>query len=160
MSYRDITFVFDDSLILNDVRLTREGGVEQVVTDTASQFKYGVRSKVETGLPLADDAQVLDLAQRDIDRYHEPELRIEGLIDDAMQHQFWDRVLDREMGDLVTVSETQTDISQISALEGINHDFDQDTWVVSFRVSPTIVENYARLDDPAFRLDDNFILGR
>jgi hypothetical protein len=160
MSYRDLTLVFDDSLILNDVRLTREGGVEQVVTDNASQLKYGVRSKVETGLPLADDAQVLDLAQRDIDRYHDPELRIEGLIDDAMQHQFWDRVLDREMGDLVTVSETQTDISQISALEGINHDFDQDTWVVSLRVSPTIVENYARLDDPAFRLDDNFILGR
>jgi hypothetical protein len=160
MSYRDITFVFDKSLILNDVRLTREGGTEQVVQDTTSYRKYNTRSKVETGLPLSDDAQVLDLAQHYIDRYHEPELRIEGLVDNAMQHRFWDRVLDRELGDLVTVIESQTDVAQVSAIEGISHEIDQDTWTVTLRVSPTVVENYARLDDPAFRLDDNFILGR
>jgi hypothetical protein len=160
MSYKDITFVFDKSLILNDVRLTREGGTEQVVQDNASYLKYNWRTKVDSGLPLSDDAQVLDLAQRYIDRYHEPELRIEGLIDNAMQHRFWERVLDRELGDLVSVSESETDLAQVSAIEGIAHDIGQDTWVVSLRVSPTVVENYARLDDPAFRLDDNFILGR
>jgi hypothetical protein len=51
-------------------------------------------------------------------------------------------------------------VAQVSALEGIHHDIEADTWVVSVRVSPAVVENYARLDDPAFRLDDNFILGR
>jgi len=160
MSYKDVTLVFSKSLILNDVRLTREGGAEQVVTDNASYRRYNTRTKVETGLPLSDDAQVLDLAQRYIDRYHEPELRIEGLIDDAMQHRLWDRVLDRELGDLVTVVESETGIAQVSAIEGISHEIGQDTWVVTLRVSPTVVENYARLDDPAFRLDDNFILGR
>lgn len=160
MSYTDVTPVFDKSLILNDVRLTREGGTEQVVQDTASYRKYNWRTKVETGLPLSDDAQVLDLAQRYVERYHEPELRIEGLIDDAMQHRFWERVLDRELGDLVKVVESQTGVAQVSAVEGIHHDIGQDTWVVSLRVSPTVVDNYARLDDPAFRLDDNFILGR
>jgi len=160
MSYRDIAFVFDKSLILNDVRLTREGGTEQVVQDNASYLKYNSRPKVETGVPLSDDAQVLDLAQRYIDRYHEPELRIEGLVDNAMQHGFWERVLDRELADLVLVSESQTDLAQVSAIEGVSHEIGQDTWVVSFRVSPTVVENYARLDDAAFRLDDNFILGR
>jgi hypothetical protein len=160
MSYRDLTPVFDKSLILNDVRLTREGGTEQVVTDGVSYRRYNSRTKVETGLPLVTDAAVLDLAQRYIDRYHEPELRIEGLVDDAMQHRFWDRVLGRELGDLVIVVESETGIAQVSAIEGVAHEIGQDTWVVSLRVSPTVVENYARLDDPAFRLDDNFILGR
>jgi hypothetical protein len=160
MSYKDITLVFDKSLILNDVRLTREGGVEQVVQDSASYLKYNWRTKVETDLPLSDDLQVLDLAQRYIDRYHEPDLRIEGLVDDGMQHRLWDQILDRELGDLMLVQESRTDTAQVSALEGIHHDIEQDTWVVSVRVSPTVVENYARLDDPAFRLDDNFILGR
>jgi hypothetical protein len=160
MSYRELTPVFDKTLILNDVRLTREGGTEQTVQDLESYHRYNWRTKVETGLPLSDDTQVLDLAQRFIERYHEPELRIEGLVDNAMQHRFWDQVLDRDLGDLVKVSETQTDIAQVSAIEGINHEIGQNTWVVSLRVSPTVVENYARLDDPAFRLDDNFILGR
>jgi hypothetical protein len=160
MSYRELTPVFDKTLILNDVRLTREGGTEQAVQDLESYHRYNWRTKVETGLPLSDDAQVLDLAQRFIERYHDPELRIEGLVDNAMQHRFWDQVLDRDLGDLVKVSETQTDIAQVSAIEGIAHEIGQNTWVVSFRVSPTVVENYARLDDPAFRLDDNFILGR
>ena len=160
MSYRNLTPVFDKSLILNYVSLAREGGAEQVVQDTSSYQRYNTRSKVETGLPLSDDAQVLDLAQQYIDRYHEPERRIEGLVDNAMQHRHWDRVLGRELGDLVKVVESETDIAQVSALEGVAHEFGQDTWVVSLRVSPTAVENYARLDDPAFRLDDNFILGR
>jgi hypothetical protein len=160
MSYKDVTLVFDKTLILNDVHLTREGGTEQVVQDSASYLKYNWRTKVETGLPLSDDGQVLALAQGYIDRYHEPELRIEGLVDNAMQHRFWDRVLDRELGDLVTVIESQTDIAQVSAVEGISHEIGQDTWVITLRVSPSVMENYARLDDPAFRLDDNFILGR
>jgi hypothetical protein len=166
MSYRDVTFAFDDSLILNDVRLTREGGVEQVATDSVSQQHYGVYADPlpipRTGLPLSSDAQVLDLAQRYVDRYHEPELRIEGLQDNAMQHRLWENVLPREMGDVGMVKESQTAIAQVSAVEGIRHDFDfqAKTWTVSLRVSPTVVENYARFDDPAFRLDDNFILGR
>jgi hypothetical protein len=162
MSYKDVTFVFDDSLILNDVRLTREGGTEQVASDSVSAQKFGTHSRVQTGLPLSTDAQVLDLAQRDVDRYAEPELRIEGLIDNAMQHRLWENVLPREMGDVGLVKESETGIAQVSAFEGITHDFDfqAKTWTVSLRVSPTVVENYARFDDPAFRLDDNFILGR
>jgi hypothetical protein len=160
MSYKDITFVFDKSLILNYVSLTREGGTEQVVTDNTSYLKYNWRTKVETGLLLSDDAQTLDLAQRYVDRYHEPELRIEGLVDNAMQHGRWEDVLPRELADLVSVHESETDLAQVSAIEGIAHEIGQDTWVVTLRVSPAVVENYARLDDPAFRLDDNFILGR
>jgi len=162
MSYKDVTFVFDDSLILNDVRLTREGGMEQVASDGVSAQQYGTHSLVQTGLPLSNDAQVLDLAERYRDRYAQPELRIEGLVDNAMQHRLWEQVLPREMGDVVSVKESETDIAQVSATEGIAHDFDfqAKTWIVSLRVSPTVVENYARLDDPAFRLDDNFILGR
>jgi hypothetical protein len=160
MSYRDVTFVFDDSLILNDVRLTREGGTEQVASDSVSAQKFGTHSLVQTGLPLSSDAQVLDLAQRYAERYAEPELRIEGLVDNAMQHRRWEHVLPREMGDVVSVAESETGIAQVSAMEGITHDIGRNTWVVSLRVSPTVVENYARFDDPAFRLDDNFILGR
>src|SRR4030095_5446321 len=86
MSYRDVVIVCDDELILNDIHLTRDGGVEQVAVDLFSQNDFGIRSSAETGIQLSDDTQVLDRANVTLTRYSQPVKRLERLEDDAMQH--------------------------------------------------------------------------
>lgn len=157
MRYRDITLTFDDAAIYNDVRLTRPGGTEQAVTDYSSIFRFFRRSLVETDIQLATDAEVFDLASELLTRYREPSLRIEGLVDNAMRHGFWDRVLSREIQDQVLIEKTPAGsdtISQVSQIEGISHELGVDTWTVTFRVSPSVVAASWILEDSTYGLLD------
>lgn len=160
MSYRDLVLVFDDELIANDVRLTRTGGTEQVVTSLSSQQRYGIRSLAATDVQLSSDGAVLDLAELLLDRYDEPVLRLESLVDNAMKHGFWDRVLVRELADVAQAIESRTGTVQISSIEGLTHEVGIDTWTVTLNLSPTTVTQAGILDDSTFGLlDSTAILG-
>lgn len=161
MSYRDITVDMPDDLILNDVHLTRTGGTEQVATDPLSQQAFGIRSAVETDIQLASDGAVLSRAQQQVARYANPVLRIQGLVDNAMGHDLWDRVLVRDINDIVLVIESRTQTEQVSSLEGIAHDFGRDgSWTVTLNVAPSALVAAGILDDATFGLlDSTAILG-
>jgi hypothetical protein len=153
MSYRDIALAFDDSLILNDVHLTRTGGTEQVATDSSSQTQYGIHSSSEIDIKLATDAAVLARAQEQVLRYAQPILRLEGLVDNAMKHSLWDQVLVRDINDIVKVIESRTATSQISSIEGISHDIGRDgSWTVTLAVAPSALIVAGILDDPTYGL--------
>ena len=161
MSYRDVVIVCDDELILNDVHLTREGGVEQVATDLSSQNEFGIRSTAETGIQLSDDTQVLARADVTLLKYAQPVQRLAQLADDAMQHEHWDRVLARELNDYALAIETRTATAQVSSIEGISHSWPPNEWWVTLDMSPTIVEQAGILDDTTYGLlDSTAILAR
>lgn len=161
MSYRDVVIVVDDDLIFNDIRLMRDGGVEQVASDGSSQNSYGVRSLAETGIQLSDDTQVGDLASVLLERYAQPAPRLESLVDNAMQHHHWERVLARELNDYALAIETRTATAQVSTIEGIVHSIGQDTWTVTLSLSPTVIEQAGILDDATYGLlDSTAILAR
>jgi hypothetical protein len=156
MSYREIVPTLSDDLILNDVHLTRAGGVEQVATDEASKTQYGIRSSSETDIQLVSDAAVLDRATAQIGRYAQPVLRLESLVDNAMQHDLWDRVLVRDINDITKVIESQTATSQISSIEGLSHDIGRDgSWTVTLAVAPSSLIVAGVLDDPVYGLLDS-----
>jgi hypothetical protein len=165
MSYRDIALVFDDQLIVNDARLTRTGGTEQVATSSSSQTRYGRRSLVESDVQLSTDNAVSDFAQELVGKYSEPVLRIEGLADNALQHELWASVLSRELRDRVLIVKHpvgSSTISQDSYIEGIAHDVPGGgEWRTTLRVSPAAAESRWILDDAAFSLlDSTTILAR
>jgi hypothetical protein len=156
MSYRDIALAFDDNLILNDVHLTRTGGTEQIATDSGSQTQYGIRSSSETDIQLVNDGAVLDRATEQVRRYAQPVLRLESLVDNAMQHGLWDRVLVRDINNIVKVIESRTATSQISSIEGISHDIGRDgSWTVTLAVAPSSLVVAGILDDPTYGLLDS-----
>lgn len=161
MSYRDITIDMPKELILNDVHLTRTGGTEQVATDVISQQAFGIRSDSETDIQLASDGAVLTRAQEQVSRYANPVLRIEGLVDNAMGHDLWDRVLVRDINDIVLVIESRTQTEQVSSVEGIAHEFVRDgSWTVTLNVAPSALVTAGILDDATFGLlDSTAILG-
>lgn len=155
MSYREISPVYDDELILNDVRLTRTGGVEQVSVDLSSQGRYGIRTQAVSDVQLSSDGAVLSLADTLIDRYREPALRLESVVDNAMRHGLWDRVLAREINDYAVVIESETETNQVSRIEGISHEIKDGTWTVSLAFSPTEVVVGGILDDGVLGLLDS-----
>lgn len=161
MSYRDVTLVFDDTLILNDIRLTRIGGVEQSASSQDSQDAYGVRSRVETDIQLSTDGQVLGFAENLLDRSSEPVLRLEQLVDNAMQHRLWNQVLQRELTDVTNVIETRTQTAQVSTIEGISHASSDMSWVITVNLSPTTIIQAGIWDDAVYGLwDSTFIWAR
>jgi hypothetical protein len=155
MSYRDIAPVMSDDLILNDVHLTRTGGAEPVAADGVSQNEFGIRSSSETDIQLASDAAVLARAQLQVQRYAQPVVRLESLVDNAMQHGLWGRVLVRDINDIVLVKESRTETSQVSSVEGINHDIGRDgSWTVTLAVAPSTLVIAGILDSPTYGLLD------
>jgi hypothetical protein len=154
MSYRDIALVFDDQLIVNDARLTRAGGAQQIATSASSQTRYGIRSLVEGDVQLSSDLTVSDFAQELVAKYAEPVLRIEGLADNALQHELWGSVLSRELRDRVLIVKHpvgSSTLSQDSYIEGISHDSPGGgEWRTTLRVSPAASEAKWILEDAAF----------
>lgn len=158
LSYRDITLAYSDQTLINDVRLTREGGVEQVAQDATSIGKYYIRSLVESGIQLGTDAEVADMAFDLVQRFKDPVLRIEDLADNAMRHQLWDRVLNLDLQDRILVKKNpkgSSQISQDSIIEGVQHDVSSETWTTTFRVSPAAAGAKGVLDDPTYGLLDS-----
>jgi hypothetical protein len=161
MSYRDIRVVCNDELLLNDVHLARTGGTEQVAVDEVSQTEFGKRSVSETDIQLASDGAVLDRAELQVQRYANPVLRLEGLVDNAMQHGFWDRVLVRDINDIVLAIESRTQTEQVSSVEGISHSLARDgSWTVTLSLAPSALVTAGVLDDATYGLlDSTAILG-
>jgi len=156
MSYRDITLAFNDELLVNEARLTRTGGTEQVVSSDTSTSKYFRRSLVEGGIQLVTDNEVLDLASELVGKYSEPVQRIEGLEDNAMGHGLWGNVLARELRDQARIVKHPVGssvLSQDSFLEGISHDAPSGEWRTSLTVSPTLAEGFFVWDTSKWDVD-------
>jgi hypothetical protein len=145
MRYRSLTPHFDDTLIINEARLTRTGGTEQVAQNAASAAKYGTastsfRTMSESDVMLLNDNDVLDLAKWTVNTYGEPAQRIEALEDNAMSHGRWDLLLARELADPVRVIQHHTGadvILQDSFIEGMSHAVRPGEWRTSVNVSPS-----------------------
>jgi hypothetical protein len=157
MSYRDLTLAFGDELIINDARLTRTGGSEQVATSATSIAEYFTRSFIESGILLTTDAAVSDLAAGLVTTYSEPALRIEGLADNALRHGQWDNLLTRELKDRVLVVKTPAGggtLSQDSFIERIAHSWVPAEWRTTLGVSPVFAAAQWLLDDATLSILD------
>lgn len=153
--YRDVVLAFDDASIWNDLRITRQGGIEQVAIDSASQTKYLRRTLTATGVLVATDNEALDIANYWVNRYKEVDLRVVGLgLRPAMHPAQWTHVLHAELGDRIRVRRRPREgglIEQTAFIQGIAHSWDGEagTWDVKFRLSPVdAAANFWMLDSP------------
>ena len=152
---------YDDELIVNDVRMSREGASSRsrlaVVRRTPRSWVAQEAGFQTTGIQLSSDIQVADLAEHTLTRFSEPQLRFEQLTDNAMRHQFWERVLGREINDSINVIESRTETAQVSSIEGIGHNIARKEWWVTFTVSPTTIVQAGIWDDPVYGLWDSTV---
>ena len=110
--YAKIGIIFGAELLYNQVSIANEGGTTQTANALTSQGEYGIRQLAITNLLGATDGQSLDLANRLLDQYSDPEYRVEQLevnlhdLDPAEQEE----VLGLELGSVCKVEFTPNGI--------------------------------------------------
>jgi len=82
--YTNLTFAFDDKLIINSAGMTRYQGVQQVSEDSASIAKYFPHQINENNLVLQTDADALNVAKIFVATRKETTIRIDQMTVDLL----------------------------------------------------------------------------
>ena len=82
--YSNLTFAFDDKLIINSAGMTRVGGVQQVSEDSASIAKYFPHQLNESNLVAQTDADTLNIAKIYVATRKETTIRIDAMTVDLL----------------------------------------------------------------------------
>ncbi len=141
LRYEGLQSQLDDTFLYNDVRLTREGGVEQATGDMSSQAAYGKRTLSKTGMLNTTDADVLTVAQALRDKYKTPVLRVPAITIRPEQDpdNLWPKVLGYELSTRITLKNSiaGASINTDYYIEGIVHRVSNDRdWETTWQLSP------------------------
>lgn len=82
--YSNVTFAFDDKLIINSAGMTRVGGTQQVAEDSASIAKYFPHQLNENNLVAQTDADTLNIAKIYVATRKETTIRIDAMTVDLL----------------------------------------------------------------------------
>jgi hypothetical protein len=82
--YTNLTFAFDDKLIINSSTMTRYGGTAQNATDTTSIAKYFPHQLNQSNLVLQTDADALNVAKIYVATRAETTIRIDAMTVDLL----------------------------------------------------------------------------
>ncbi len=104
LPFSDVITTLDDSKILNIISVTRDGGSEQLLSDTDSVAKFGSRQDSLSGTLNVTDADALSVAQQRLSQFKDTGSRIEGMIVNPLSNtSLWNQALVRELGDKITI---------------------------------------------------------
>ena len=112
--------------VYNRVELTREGGTEQIVNDSASQTLYLTRTLSRTGLLNTSDVNVASIAADILSRQKDPTTRAERLEIDPTVRDTWADVLPHDISTELTANQATilggSAMSLDAFIEGVTHD--------------------------------------
>ncbi len=123
--YEGVTFVLDEALLYNDVRMTRTGGAEQTSSNAASQTAYGIRSLARSGLLQNADVDAGLLSDYLVARHAEVAIRAKTITIRPGKNpgSLWYKVLNFDISTRMTVRLDQASIDKDYYIEGIAHDW-------------------------------------
>lgn len=105
LPFVDHTIQYDDSGLVNVVRIANTGGTQQTAQDTLSQQQYLTHVHERTDLLLQTDTEAADYAAFILHQSKEPELRFTQLSVAGHDHDaLFTHMLGREFGDLITLT--------------------------------------------------------
>jgi hypothetical protein len=154
------TYTTDDSLVLNDLTVTRPGGITQRVTDAASITAYETHDDTLT-LYVDTDEQIIGAAEWMVGTHATPALR--GSQIDVELRAFSETggdlnaLLATDVGTLITVGNLPTDVAPSSSVslfvEGIAGRIEKDRVTFTLTTSPQQPHIFT-FDDPVYGLFD------
>lgn len=143
LDYQDIVTSFDETLIYNSARVSRQGGITQQADDTTSQTSYLIRLIEESGLLMKTDGEAQDRADWRVLRYKDPLFRIDSIRVAPRKDttNLYPQVLGRELGERIIVKRRPmagTVISKELHIEAITHTVDASaqSWDTVYSLSP------------------------
>lgn len=123
--------------VKNIASFARVGSTEQVADDSSSRTLYKDRRETRTDLLAETDDQALSLATFYVQRYGQPEERVEQIVikPRADPIRLFPQVLGRRMRDLIRVVVNPLGggtITQDCHIAGVHHEISEDDWTTTF----------------------------
>ena len=153
ISYQGIDFAFDDTLILNDVTVTRLNGVAQNVQSTSSIETFFIHSGKREGILVETDDEALSQASMILGSRENATIRIDSMtlnLMDATEPARIEAGLSLDIFGLVNITKTAPGGSAMTRelfVQGIQHDITPQIWQTKLLTSEPIIQ--------AFILDSN-----
>lgn len=153
--YSDIVVAYDDTHIINEVRITRAGGIEQVVEDATSLASYLKRSFQRSDVHTESDSDSLYAAEALLARFKDPSVRIESITIQPQRdpENLFPLVLDLDLLDVITVKRRPQalgdPITETVVVEGISHTVTPDSWATTLQLGQVPPAVWI-LEDPVF----------
>uniref|UniRef100_A0A6M3L735 Putative tail protein n=1 Tax=viral metagenome TaxID=1070528 RepID=A0A6M3L735_9ZZZZ len=154
MHYVSLNPVIDRTLLYNEVRLTRTGGVEQSAEDTTSQSTYGKRTFRRTALLNSTDVAVEVLCGYLLARYkNATKLRMRSIeiMPQGDPNGLYPKVLSYDISSRITCRLDQASLDAEYFIEGVEESCDaaEMNWRTIWQLSDVSTELYS----PAERTD-------
>jgi hypothetical protein len=154
--YQSAPVDFDDSAMANYVSITNVGGTEQIAQDATSHARYLRKTYSRSDLILETDADAKNYAQSILYQSKDPELRFSSVTCGVPRAgdgaTVWPALLDRELGDRVTVirrppggaTPNQRDVF----VRGIEYSSDGSDWKTTFQLQSADKQAFWTIGDP------------
>lgn len=168
LPYETLSFEFGDEQIWNEIRMTRAGGAEQVVSDAGSITQYLQRTYTKTGMLTTSDGEVLAaaqyvLAKRKQPIFRFPTMRVNPMLD---PEALWPIVLGTDLSTALTVRRRPPDITsqgpmieRTVSIQGISIDVSRGKWTTDYSLGEPDIQALFQLDSPTnAQLDSTAIL--
>lgn len=148
IAFQTAITAFDDTLIVNDVTVTRSGGTAQNVFDQPSIDTYFIHSGVRDGILVQTDTEALDQASMLLATRKDTETRIDSL---GLNLENGDDVsrcvagLNVELLDSVFVTKAMpgnTTISQTLLVQGLHHDFSNRIMTTTVFTGESLIDGF------------------
>lgn len=161
LPYSTLATVYGNEFLYNRVQAVTETGVLQTADDLASQTEFGISTLAFTDLLLESDADALDLADKLLSLYKQPEYRFDDLNVIVSNMTLANRatVVGLDMGDVITVTRsfsvgTPSSVSDQYAIEGITHTITPQSHVIKFGLYVADIVYPFTLNDSTFGVLD------
>lgn len=145
IGYQDISIAHDDVLVVNDVAVTRLGGVTQEVFDATSIATYFTHSGSRTDILVQTDAEALNQATMILAARKDATLRIDSLTLNLFDSSAPTRIvagLSTDIFQPVNVTKTMPGASSITTqllVQGVWHDITKKSFITKVLTSQPIL---------------------
>jgi len=142
LPYSDVKTDFTESFLANIWNVTKDGGVTQNATDSASTSRYFDRPQSITDLPVISDSDASSVASSLLAKYQDPLERVTSIALDTSIPDVAAVALARDIGDRVEVVFTPPPgggrLDQVAFIQKIQIDGDNSLvpWRIQWAVSP------------------------
>jgi len=148
IEYQQIDLAFDDTLIVNNVSVTRLNGTSQIVSDQTSIDNYFIHSGKRDGILVQTDAESRDQASMILQARKDSLVRIDSMtlnLVDPDQQARNIAGLNLEIFDLVNITKTMpgaTSITRELFVQGLQHDITKTTFTTKILTSEPIIQAF------------------
>jgi hypothetical protein len=148
ITYNQIEFANDDTLLVNDVTVTRLNGTSQNTFDQTSIDTYFLHSGKRDGILVQTDAEALDQAQTLLVARKDTTDRIDSMtinLDDAAATSKIVAGLNLEIFDLVNVTKTVPGGSTITKelfVQGVQHDITNNIFTTKILTAEPLIQSF------------------